>query len=238
MPGTEPAVITNRKGTPMFNKLVGTAVLLAALPLATLTTAAASAASLGTPAPSAKQAAMVQCKGGAASCTATVSLAGGASNKRVVIQLPNDRLRLKSARPTSRDLDGSYLISDQRSISRGHQYAFTLNAARAPKGSALKFRFTRPGASKPRIVRCTGSKTLCQARIPIGGGASNRKVVVQLPASDLGLISVQPSNNTLRGAYSLSHQHLRNGHSEYAFTLSAVQAAPRGSHLTLTFSTL
>jgi hypothetical protein len=60
--------------------------------------------------------------------------------------------------------------------------------------------------------------------------------VVQLPATDLGLVAVQPSSPSLRGAYSMARQHLRAGESEFVFVLSAVQAAPQGSHLTLTFA--
>ena len=107
---------------------------------------------------------------------------------------------------------------------------------RSPQGSALQFRFTRPSGSTPHIVRCTGNASLCHATIPIGGGASNRKVVVQLPGTDLGLVAVKPSSQTLEGAYSMTRQHLRAGDSEYAFVLSAVQGAPRGAHLTLTFA--
>jgi hypothetical protein len=223
----------------MSRNKIGAAVLMAALPLAALTTTAAAAAA----APASAQAhavrqtrTVVHCTGGATSCTARVSLAGGASNERVVIQLPSTGLRLKSARPTSARLDGSYLISDQSSIAGGHKYAFTLSAAEAPRGSALKLHFTRPGTSTPHIVRCSGSASLCHAKIPIGGGASNRKVVVQLPGTDLGLVAVQPSSRDLRGAYSMSRQHLRSGDTEFAFVLSAVQGAPRGSHLTLTFA--
>jgi hypothetical protein len=215
------------------------AALMAALPLAALTSVAA----VGAVAPANAEAhavrqstTTVRCTGTATSCTATVSLAGGASNERVMIQLPEAGMRVKSVRPTSADLDGSYLISNQSSTAGGHTYAFTMSAAEAPRGSALKVRFTRPSGSTPYIVRCTGSASLCHATIPIGGGASNRKVVVQLPATGLGLVAVKPSNSTLDGAYSMTRQHLRAGDSEYAFVLSAVQGAPRGSHLTLTFA--
>ena len=223
----------------MTTNKIRTAVLMASLPLAALT----SVATVGAAAPANAEAhavrqptSTVRCTGSATSCVATVSLAGGASNERVVIQLPDAGMRLKSARPNSTNLDGSYLISDQSSSAGGHKYAFTLSAAEAPRGSALKFRFTRPSGSTPHIVRCTGTASLCHATIPIGGGASNRKVVVQLPGTDLGLVAVTPSSRTLEGAYSMTRQHLRAGDSEYAFVLSAVQGAPRGSHLTLTFA--
>ena len=71
--------------------------------------------------------------------------------------------------------------------------------------------------------------------MPIGGGASNRKVVVQLPGTDMALASVAPSSPSLAGAYAISGQKLRTGGSEYVFTLSADQATPAGSYLQIGF---
>jgi len=178
----------------------------------------------------------VACVGTETSCRATVKLTGGASNKRVVIALPSTGMRLESVRPTSSDLKGAYLISGQaRTAAR--RYAFTLNAARAPRGSAIVLRFRTPRNTTPRIIRCNGGATQCIAKLPLRGGAAHRKVVVQLPATDLGLVSVKPSTPTLRGAYSLTDQRLRAGHSEYQFVLDAVAGAPAGSFLRLAFAT-
>jgi hypothetical protein len=129
------------------------------------------------------------------------------------------------------------MISEQAMQPGGRRYTFTLNAAEAPAGSALRFTFRKtpsvtPG---PTILRCTGAMA-CTVKVPLGGGASNRQVVVQLPRTDLGLISVKPSSPTLKGAYSISDQRLRRHHSEYEFVLNAVEGTPAGSFLTLTFA--
>jgi hypothetical protein len=212
-------------------------VVAAATLVATTASVPASAATTGhaPPAP-ARHVTHVSCKGTSTACTASVSLAGGASNERVAIVLPSTGLRLTGVKPNHRTLKGSYLVSDQHLRADGRTYAFTLNAARAPRGSALTFTFRQAKAGSVTLVRCTGSAAHCHARIPIGGGASNKRYAVQLPATDLSLTSVRPSSHTLRGAYSLSRQHLSKGGSEYAFRLNAVQGAPRGSHLTLTFT--
>ena len=191
------------------------------------------AASVG----SSARAVQVSCVGSATACTATVGLAGGASNEKVVIRLPAAGLRLVSAAPTSSELNGAYLVSDQAMQPGGRSYTFTLSAAEAPARSALKFTFRKPPTTTPTptILRCTGAMA-CTVKVPIGGGASNRRVVVQLPRLDLGLISVKPSSRTLRGAYSISDQRLRRHHSEYEFVLSAVQGTPAGSYLTMTFA--
>jgi hypothetical protein len=95
---------------------------------------------------------------------------------------------------------------------------------------------TSPAASAQGVVTCEGGSNSCQARVSIGGGASNRQVVIRLSDTDLRLVSVRPNRGSLRGAYSLTREQFREGGSEYAFTLNAIQAAPRGSQLILTFS--
>jgi pimeloyl-ACP methyl ester carboxylesterase len=84
-------------------------------------------------------------------------------------------------------------------------------------------------------VRCRGGPSVCRARVDLAGGASNKKVVVGLPDTDLRLSSVRPNRSSLRGAYGLFGNHLRAGGSEYAFTLNAAQSIPRGSDLLLEF---
>ena len=105
----------------------------------------------------------------------------------------------------------------------------------APSGSTLVLRFAAPSKQKAQIVRCKGNAEKCVAKVPIGGGASNRKVVVQLPSADMALASVSPSSPSLEGAYEISNQKLRTGGSEYVFTLSAAQATPAGAYLKIGF---
>jgi pimeloyl-ACP methyl ester carboxylesterase len=84
-------------------------------------------------------------------------------------------------------------------------------------------------------VRCRGGPSLCRARVSLAGGASNRKVVIRLPDTDLRLSSVRPNRSSLHDAYGLFANRLRAGGSEYVFRLNAAQSIPRGSHLTFTF---
>lgn len=95
----------------------------------------------------------------------------------------------------------------------------------------------KPVPSSALVVRCRGSAGSCQARVNIAGGASNRKLTVQLTDTDLRLTSVKVSPSSSRGAYSLSHEHYTNGGSDFVATLNAVRANPPGAHLTLTFVT-
>ena len=85
---------------------------------------------------------VVRCRGDSNSCTARVSLAGGASNRKFVIQLTDDDLRLLSVRPNRPSLRGAYSITGQRLRPGGTEYALRLNAVRSiPRGSFLRFSF-------------------------------------------------------------------------------------------------
>ena len=179
----------------------------------------------------------VDCVGNGKACTARVNLAGGASNLRVAVVLKKRGMRLVSAQPSSPSLAGSYAISDQVRRDFDKEYVFTLNAVEAaPSGSAVVLKFAAPAKrQKATIIRCKGNAEDCVAKVPIGGGASNRKVVVQLPDTNMALASVTPNRSSLEGAYSISNQKLRTGGSEYVFTLSAVQGTPAGSYLKVAF---
>jgi pimeloyl-ACP methyl ester carboxylesterase len=88
---------------------------------------------------------------------------------------------------------------------------------------------------RPATVRCRGGADSCRARVSLAGGASNKKVVIELSDSDLRLVSVRPNRGALRGAYGLFGQRLRAGGTRYAFRLNAVQSIRGGSYLTITF---
>ncbi len=90
-------------------------------------------------------------------------------------------------------------------------------------------------AGKATIVNCRGSEQICKASVSLAGGASNRLVRIELPGTSWRAPSVRVTPNSSRGAYEISHPRFALGGSEYRFTLNAVQANPRGSHLTLTF---
>jgi hypothetical protein len=92
-------------------------------------------------------------------------------------------------------------------------------------------------ASATRTITCKGSDSACAAVVSLAGGASNVKLVVQLPGTNLKLASktVKPSSN--RGAYSLSKGTYSLGGSVYTATLNAVQSIRKGATLTLRFAT-
>ena len=94
------------------------------------------------------------------------------------------------------------------------------------------------GMVRPAAVRCRGGAGSCTARVSLAGGASHKRVVIKLSDSDLRLVSVRPNRPSLRAAYGLFDQRLRQGGSEYVTGLDAVQSIPRGSYLTFTFGAL
>jgi hypothetical protein len=177
----------------------------------------------------------VQCRGGSNSCTARVSLTGGV-NEPVVILLSDTDLRLVSVRPNRASLRGAYSLTDQRLRAGGSEFAVRLNAVQSiGRRSFLTFRFRAHGGGRATVVRCRGGGNSCTARVSLAGGASNRKVVIQLTDSDLRLLSVRPNRPSLRGAYSITNQRLRAGGTEYALTLNAVQSIRRGAFLRFRF---
>jgi pimeloyl-ACP methyl ester carboxylesterase len=84
-------------------------------------------------------------------------------------------------------------------------------------------------------VRCRGGGDSCRARVSLAGGASNKRVTIELSDTDLRLVSVRPNRRSLRGAYELSANRLRAGGSEYVFRLNAAQSTRPGSYLVFTF---
>lgn len=75
--------------------------------------------------------------------------------------------------------------------------------------------------------------------LPLAGGASNSKVEVQLPGTDLklsiGARAVMPGQ--AKDAYSMSRARCTTGGSVYQLTLNAVGANARGYWLAPTFHT-
>src|SRR5262245_47083843 len=68
-----------------------------------------------------------------------------------------------------------------------------------------------------------------------GRGREPQAVTIELSDTDLRLVSVRPNRRSLRGAYGLFRNRLREGGSQYVFTLNAAQSIRRGSDLVLTF---
>jgi hypothetical protein len=71
--------------------------------------------------------------------------------------------------------------------------------------------------------------------VSIAGGASNKKVLIRLPNTNLRRVSVHPSRRLLRRAYTITNRRFLKGRSSYQLTLGAVESIPTGSYLTFTF---
>ena len=93
-----------------------------------------------------------------------------------------------------------------------------------------------PGTAAAKTVSktCKGSST-CTASFSLRGGASNEKLVIELPGTSYRRPRVSVSPSSLRGAYALSGGKFTTGGSVYTVTLSAVQSIRRGT-LTFTFT--
>jgi len=82
---------------------------------------------------------------------------------------------------------------------------------------------------------CVGSDTICEATFSMSGGASNERLTVRLPDTNLRLLSVNATPGFVHGAYVLSRGRFSEGGSVYTTTLDAVQGMPRNARLMLTF---
>ncbi len=182
----------------------------------------------------------VRCLGTEAVCTANVELDGGASNERVLVQLPGTALRLRATTPVPASLKGAFRATGGSYTTGGSVYRFTLNAVGSITDGYASMTFTnpsRPQSGPASTVRCLGDDDVCTAHVSLRGGASNKRIKVMLPGTDLKLASgaraVTPASS--RGAYSIGRGSYSVGGSVYSFTLNAVGSLGRGSWLALTF---
>jgi hypothetical protein len=82
---------------------------------------------------------------------------------------------------------------------------------------------------------CQGSDVICEATFNLAGGASDKKLTVRLPGTNLRLLATNATPGFVHGAYLLSGARFSVGGSVYTATLDAVQGIPRGARLILTF---
>ncbi|HEY6775453.1 MAG TPA: hypothetical protein VI122_02990 [Thermoleophilaceae bacterium] len=82
---------------------------------------------------------------------------------------------------------------------------------------------------------CVGSDTMCEAAFSMSGGASNERITVRLPDTNLRLLSVNATPAFVHGAYMLTRGRFSEGGSVYTATLDAVQGMPRNARLLMTF---
>jgi hypothetical protein len=100
--------------------------------------------------------------------------------------------------------------------------------------AALTGALAAPASAQVRRT-CVGSATFCQATVSMSGGASNERITVRLPGTNLRLLSVNATPGFVHGAYILSRRRFSEGGSIFTATLDAVQGMPRNARLTLTF---
>ncbi len=97
---------------------------------------------------------------------------------------------------------------------------------------------TTPGTTSTAaatMITCEGDEASCTAKVPLGGGASNRAVAIALPGTDW----TDPGADVdaeYEGSYEISGAQFTTGGSVYEFTLNAVESIPDGTDLALTFT--
>lgn len=105
--------------------------------------------------------------------------------------------------------------------------------------AAIAVALAVPGAASAAgsaTAVCRGGEQSCTATFSLGGGASNKRLTVQLPGTNLKLVGHSVSPHWVAGAYSLSRGAYSLGGSVYTTTLNAVQSIPRGAKLRLEFA--
>ncbi|MBM3635122.1 MAG: hypothetical protein FJW99_07535 [Actinobacteria bacterium] len=84
-------------------------------------------------------------------------------------------------------------------------------------------------------VNCLGTEAVCTANVNLAGGASNDKVTVELPGTQLKLRATTPAPSSLKGAFSATGGTYTTGGSVYQFTLNAVGSITSG-YASMTFT--
>jgi hypothetical protein len=82
---------------------------------------------------------------------------------------------------------------------------------------------------------CVGSDLICEATFSMSGGASNERLTVRLPDTNLRLLAVNATPAYVHRAYLLTGGRFSQGGSVYTATLDAVQGMPQDARLILTF---
>ncbi len=86
-----------------------------------------------------------------------------------------------------------------------------------------------------KTIPCVGAEEACSVKVPLGGGAANERIAIELTGTNMGepTIEVDPE---YEGAYDISDAEFTTGGSVYAFTLDAVESIPEGVNLEMTFT--
>lgn len=94
---------------------------------------------------------------------------------------------------------------------------------------------TATSAAATRTVACVGAEEACSVKIPLGGGASNERIAVELTGTNMDepTVDVDPE---YADSYSIGDPQFTTGGSVYEFTLNAVESIPEGVNMELTFA--
>jgi len=84
-------------------------------------------------------------------------------------------------------------------------------------------------------ARCVGSEHLCGVSFSLAGGASNKRLTVNLPGTNLRVINRFATPPSVAGAYRLSAPRFSLGGSVYNVTLNAVASIRAPARLSLVF---
>ncbi len=94
---------------------------------------------------------------------------------------------------------------------------------------------TSAGAAGSATAPCRGSANLCEATFSLAGGASNKRLTVLIPGTNLRLLAVNATPAYVHGAYRLFGGRFTTGGSVYTVNLDAVDSIPAGARLIMTF---
>jgi hypothetical protein len=92
-------------------------------------------------------------------------------------------------------------------------------------------------AKGAQTVQCKGTDASCTATVSLAGGASNKKLTIDLPGTSQKLVHARATPAYVNGAFALSGGRYSLGGSVYTVTLNAVESIPKGAKLLLEFAT-
>lgn len=94
---------------------------------------------------------------------------------------------------------------------------------------------TAASAAPAKTLTCMGAEEACSVKVPIGGGASNERIAVELTGTNMDepTVDIDPE---YADSYSIGDARFTTGGSVYEFTLNAVESIPEGTVMELTFA--
>lgn len=108
-------------------------------------------------------------------------------------------------------------------------------ASTAAAGTATATTATTTDTAAAATIPCVGAEEACSVKVPLGGGAANKVVKVELTSTDMDepKVVVDPEYTD---SYDISDARFTTGGSIYEFTLNAVESIPDGVNLEMNFT--